>query len=316
MTDLSRWPALVLTAGLATRLRPLSRLRAKAALPVAGEPLIGRVLAWLRRAGVTRVVLNLHHRAESITALVGEGSRWGLSVRYSWEREVLGSAGGPARAIPLLASDRFLIVNGDTLADIDLAGLASQHVATGAQVTMAVVEGDARYNSVLASDDAVVRGFSRRESPAPAPLHPAPLHPYHFIGIQAASASAFAGVSPDRASETVKALYPALIARRPDAVRVFTTAAPFFDIGTPRDYLDTALSLADREGRALDRGRNVTVAPGATLTRTLVWDNVVIGAHAALTDCIVTDNVTVAAGASFSQCALLMVNGAVHAEPL
>ena len=82
MTDLSRWPALVLTAGLATRLQPLSSVRAKAALPVAGEALVLRILRSLHAAGVTRVVLNLHHRAETITREVGDGSTLGLSVRY------------------------------------------------------------------------------------------------------------------------------------------------------------------------------------------------------------------------------------------
>src|SRR4051812_4418412 len=97
--NLNKWPALVLTAGLATRLQPLSSVRAKAALPVAGVPIITRILEWLHRASIRRVVLNLHHRAETITSIVGDGSLLGLDVRYSWETEVLGSAGGPARAI-------------------------------------------------------------------------------------------------------------------------------------------------------------------------------------------------------------------------
>ena len=85
----------------------------------------------------------------------------GLSVRYSWETEVLGSAGGPARALPLLEADRFLIVNGDTLADVDLAALAAQHVDTNALVTMAVVNADPRYNALLADDSGIVSGFKR-----------------------------------------------------------------------------------------------------------------------------------------------------------
>ena len=75
------WPALVLTAGLATRLQPLSAIRAKAALPVAGEVLVRRILRSLRAAGVTRVVLNLHHLAPTITREVGDGSALDLSVR-------------------------------------------------------------------------------------------------------------------------------------------------------------------------------------------------------------------------------------------
>ena len=83
MIDLAGWPALVLTAGLATRLRPLSNVRAKAAMPIAGAPLVGRILTWLRQAGIRRVVLNLHHRPETITRIVGDGSPWDLEVRYS-----------------------------------------------------------------------------------------------------------------------------------------------------------------------------------------------------------------------------------------
>ena len=159
--DLAGWPVLVLTAGLATRLQPLSSVRAKAALPVAGDALITRILRWLHAAGIRRVVLNLHHRADSITRIVGDGSRLDLSVRYSWEAEILGSAGGPARAVPLLESDRFLIVNGDTLTDVDLRALATQHVDANAVVTMAVVDGDPRYNGVIADESGSVRGSTR-----------------------------------------------------------------------------------------------------------------------------------------------------------
>ena len=94
---LNQWPALILAAGLGTRLRPLSSVRAKPALPIAGLPLIVRTLDWLRRAGITRVVINLHSCAATITRIVGDGSAFGVEVRYSWERDVLGSAGGPAR---------------------------------------------------------------------------------------------------------------------------------------------------------------------------------------------------------------------------
>jgi adenylate cyclase class IV len=93
-------PALVLTAGLATRLQPLSLVRAKAALPVAGQPLVVRILRWLRTNGITDVVLNLHHAPETLTRILGDGRTFGLRVRYSWETPVLGSAGGPKRAAP------------------------------------------------------------------------------------------------------------------------------------------------------------------------------------------------------------------------
>jgi mannose-1-phosphate guanylyltransferase len=309
--DLAQWPALVLTAGLATRLQPLSTIRAKAALPVAGETLILRILRWLHGAGVRRVVLNLHHRADSITRIVGDGSRAGLSVRYSWETEVLGSAGGPARAIPLLESDRFLIVNGDTLTDVDLRALAAQHVDTNALVTMAVVDADPRYNAIVADEAGIVTGFSKREPGTPP--NPGTLEPwnpgtggFHFIGVQVVNASVFAGVSPEMKSETVHGIYPGLIAGRSGSLRVFHTTKEFFDIGSPRDYLQTVLTLARRESRPVDRGRDCVVAADAIVRNTVLWDRVTVGAGAHLDHCVVADDVTVPAGARHADCSLVM----------
>jgi mannose-1-phosphate guanylyltransferase len=292
--EMARWPALVLTAGLATRLQPLSSVRAKAALPVAGEALVSRILRWLRAAGVRRVVLNLHHRAETITAIVGDGSAFDLAVRYSWEPEVLGSAGGPARAIPLLEADRFLIVNGDTLTDVSLDALAAQHVDTNAQVTMAVVDGDPRYNGVIADAAGIVGGFGRQAGA------------FHFIGVQAVNAAVFAGVAPDRKSETVHGIYPGLIAGRPGAVRIFHTTQAFHDIGSPQDYLRTALTFSAQEGRPPDRGRDCVVAPDAELSDTILWDRVVIGRGARLAGCVVADGVRVPDGAAHANCSLVM----------
>ena len=288
------YPALVLTAGLATRLQPLSSVRAKAALPVAGQPLISRILRWLVQSGTQRVVLNLHHRPDSITSIVGDGSRFGLGVRYSWETEVLGSAGGPARAISLLESDRFLIVNGDTLTDVDLNALAAQHIDTNALVTMAVVDGDPRYNGVIADDAGIVRGFGKQPGA------------YHFIGVQMVNASVFAGVSPDAKSETVHGIYPALIETRPGAVRIFHTAKEFHDIGSPQDYLRTAAKFAASEGRPLDRGRDAAIAADAVLSNTILWDRVSIGAGARLDNCVVADDVRVPDGAVHENCSLVM----------
>lgn len=315
------WPALILTAGLATRLQPLSSVRAKAALPVAGEALVSRILHWLHAAGIRRAVLNLHHRADSITRIVGDGSRFGISVRYSWEAEILGSAGGPARAIPLLESDRFLIVNGDTLTEVDLGALAAQHVETNAMVTMAVVDADARYNAIVANEVGIVTGFSQRE---PGTRNPSigimePWNPgtgrFHFIGVQAVNAAVFAGVDPNVKSETVHGIYPPLIAGRSGSVRIFRTTKEFFDIGSPREYLRTALTFAKREHRPPDRGRDSVVAADARVTDTVLWDRVSIGAGADLSRCVVADDVAVPAGARYSDCSLVMRGREMIVEP-
>lgn len=303
MTDLPRWPALVLSSGLATRLQPLSTIRAKAALPVGRDALVVRILRSLRAAGIMRVVINLHHLPHTITREVGDGSAVGLDVRYSWEPHVLGSAGGPARALPLLDADRFFIVNGDTLADVDLPALAARHVDTNALVTMAVVDGDARYNGIVADEAGRVRGFGRE----PGALH--------FIGVQAANAAAFAGVRTDVRSETVHGIYPQMVANRLGDLRVFPTSAEFFDIGTPRDYLSTALTLANREDRPLDRGSGCVVPADARIDSTVLWNDVTVGAGASLTGCVVADGVVVPAGAHYNGCSLVMTPDGMTATP-
>src|SRR5579862_2656203 len=101
--------ALVLAAGLGTRLRPLTDVRAKPAIPVAGTPIIRRIVAWLSAQGIVDVAVNLHARPETLTAVLGDGSDLGARIRYSWEHpQVLGSAGGPRHALSMLGP-RFLI---------------------------------------------------------------------------------------------------------------------------------------------------------------------------------------------------------------
>lgn len=296
--------AILLAAGYGTRLAPLSWVRAKAALPVAGEPIIRRQIRWLAAAGVRRVVVNLHHLPASITALVGHGHDLDVDVRYSWEPVVLGSGGGPRRAFDLLDRDRAYVVNGDTLTDLDLAALAAAHAAHQPLVTMASTP-DARpgYNALAVDANGCFAGVTRAGH-APAPGHERHRH-VHFIGVQVAERAAFAAASPDVPSETLKSLYPALIAHDASSVRVWPSPVAFHDIGTPADYLATVLAVAAAEGRPLDRGDDVTVAEGAEVTGTVVWNDVGIGAGAVVRDCILADGVRVPPGRRLSRVAVV-----------
>ena len=291
-------PALVLTAGLATRLRPLSLVRAKAALPVAGEPLVIRILEWLRGGGITDAVLNLHHLPHTLTRCVGDGSSLDMRVRYSWEVPVLGSAGGPRRAMPLLLAGTqgprhtFLIVNGDTLTNLDVSAVIADHSSSGALATMAVVPNTEpeKYGGVLAAPDGVVTGF------VPAGSREAS---FHYFGVQVVEAEAFARVPANTPYATVGRLYPELIAERRGSVRAFRCSSEYLDIGTPSDYLTTSLHLASREGLGTLVGARTRVHESARLDRSVLWDDVVIEADVMLRDCIVTDGVTVPADTSW-----------------
>ena len=214
--------ALVLAAGLGTRLRPLTADRAKPALPVAGPTLIERILEGLSLQGIRDVLLNLHYRPETITGVVGDGSALGLRVRYSWEVPLLGSGGGPRRAFSLVADDRLWLVNGDTLTDVHLSAMAAEHASSDALVTMAVIPNPApeRYGGVVVTPHGAVTAFVPRGWAGPT---------WHFVGVQIAERDAFASLADGVPADSVGPLYRTLIATRPGAVRAFRSEARFVD---------------------------------------------------------------------------------------
>jgi NDP-sugar pyrophosphorylase family protein len=291
--------ALVLTAGLGTRLDPLTRLVAKPAVPLGDRTLVEHVIAWLQRQTITDLVLNLHHRPSTITAIVGDGRHLGVRVRYSWEQPLLGSAGGPRRALPLLDSDPFLIVNGDTLCDFDLAPLLAAHAMSGADVTMAVVPNPRpeHYNGIAVDAEGRVTGFvARQVRRSTSSRRPEPVEgrsskfearnavaSFHFVGVQVAQARVFAGLRDGEPAETVAGLYREMVAARPGAIRVWPAPTSFLDVGTPRDYLRAAMSLQDAPA---GRGANV------------VWAGAVVDAGAQIANCIVAGDLRLAAGFS------------------
>jgi NDP-sugar pyrophosphorylase family protein len=296
--------ALVLTAGLGTRLDPLTRVRAKPAIPVAGEPIIRRIIAWLAANGVTELVLNLHHRPDTLTAVVGDGSDLSARVRYSWEQPaVLGSAGGPRQALAILGVETFFIVNGDTLTDVSLRALAAAHGASGALVTLALVPNvePQRYGGVQLDADGAVTGFPRLGTAADAS--------YHFVGVQVASAEAFRALTPGTPINSIGDVYDTLIATRSGSVRGYVCDAHFWDVGTPADYLNT--SDAFRAGGAEVHGRRVRVDPTARIRDSILWDDIDVGAASTLDRCIVTDGVQVPAGSTYRRAILLRADDEV-----
>jgi mannose-1-phosphate guanylyltransferase len=287
-------PALVLTAGLGSRLDPLTRLVAKPAVPVAGRTLVERVLEWLYRENVRDVVLNLHHRPETITSVIGDGTHLGLRARYSWEQPLLGSAGGPRHALPLLDAETFLIVNGDTLCDFPLAQMMAAHDAANADVTMALIPNPApdRYNSVLLDADRRVRGFVPKGTPAGAATDTR----WHFIGVQIARASLFAPLTDGVPAETVSSLYAGGISAKTLNVLGYPVFTSFVDVGTPSDYLKTALHFAGDTDRVIEPGAGVERT--AVLAQTVVWPEAHIEPGARLDECIVAGAVRVPANFS------------------
>ena len=159
-----------------------------------------------------------------------------------------------------------------------------------------------KYGGVRLSDSGHVTGFTRAGTPGES---------FHFVGVQVAEARTFASLEDGVPAESVN---PRLIARDARSVAGFVSDASFSDIGTPRDYLETSLALAEVEGPRLADGRRVSVSPSAEIIRTALWDDVAIGSGARLVDCIVCDSVHVPAGASYERHAIVRAEGVVPAN--
>lgn len=115
--------AMILAAGKGLRLRPLTDTCPKPLIKVGGKPLIGFHLENLKKAGITDIVINVHHLGEQIIYELGTGEKWGVKITYSVEPTLLETGGGICTALPLLGKDPFVVVNGDIWTDYNFAAL-------------------------------------------------------------------------------------------------------------------------------------------------------------------------------------------------
>lgn len=120
--------ALILAAGKGTRLGQLTADFPKPMLSVAGRPLLAHHIEWLRRYGVTEIAMNLHHAAETIRTYFDDGRAHGVSITYSYEPELLGTAGA-AKRLEHVLDERFVVVYGDVFTNVDLGELEAFHAA-------------------------------------------------------------------------------------------------------------------------------------------------------------------------------------------
>jgi NDP-sugar pyrophosphorylase family protein len=129
--------AIVLAAGLGTRLRPLTDDKPKCLVPLAGRPLMDWILRWLYRYGVTECVINLHYLPDRVQEFVGNGSQYGLRIHYSYEPELLGTAGA-VKKVAVFFDCPFFIIYSDNFSQWNLRKLVEVHEKNQAIATMAV----------------------------------------------------------------------------------------------------------------------------------------------------------------------------------
>ena len=159
--------ALLLAAGEGTRLRPLTLDRPKPMLPLAGRPLLEHLVALLARHGIRDIAINLHYRPSTIVDHFGDGSGFGVRITYSHERELLGSAGA-ARKLDWFLGERFVVLYGDVLTDVDLSRLENADRVFGGLGTLVLAENDDPTRSGIVQLDSAGRIIRFIEKPATA----------------------------------------------------------------------------------------------------------------------------------------------------
>ena len=307
--------ALILAGGEGTRLRPLTYTVPKPVLPLAGRPHIAYVIDWLARHGVDNAIVSCGHLAEGMRRAIAELEP-GVEIRYAEEPDARGTAGAIRFAEDMLG-DRFLVLNGDVLCDLDLTALIDQHERTGARATIALypVEDPSGYGLVHRHEDGEITEFL--EKPDPEQIDTDEIN----AGAYLLERSVLDWIPPERAVSIEREVFPELIG---DGLYGIRLEGYWIDIGTPERYLEANWDILERRvetvvGEQLNEpmmvgegceispdaelrapcvvGRNSSIGPEAVIERSVLLDGCTVGEGARLVNSILSGGVTVDAGA-------------------
>ncbi len=325
--------ALILVGGEGTRLRPLTSTVPKPVVPLVDRPFIAYMLEWLGRHGVDDVILSCGFMAEGVRRVLGDGERFEMRLRYIEEPRPLGT-GGALKFAEELLDERFFMLNGDVLTDMDLTAQLEQHERAGAQATLALVgvEDPSRYGLVRLEDDCSVREFL--EKPGPEQIDTNLINAGAYIlerTILEEMAPAGTNISIERE------VFPALVGR---GLYGHPSNGYWLDIGTPEGYLQATYDILEgnveteigrrlgeagltlSEGGQIDGrlvapalagagcvvatdaivggravlGPGVSVGSGSHIVGSVVLDGTTVGAHSTISGSIVAPRVTVGDG--------------------
>jgi NDP-sugar pyrophosphorylase family protein len=156
--------AMILAAGLGTRLRPLTDLISKPMAPIVNRPVMEHIVELLVKHNFKDAVSNLHWFPEAIKDHFGDGSRFGINLSYSFEDVLLGTAGGVKKVEKFFENNTFLVVSGDALTDMDLSEVMDFHKQKGGIATLVLteIEDPSQYGVVLVDDNGKITGFQEK----------------------------------------------------------------------------------------------------------------------------------------------------------
>ena len=311
--------AVILVGGLGTRLRPLTETIPKQLLPVAGVPMIERVLGQLASHGVDRAILSMGYLPDAFVAAYPDGRIGGVSVSFAIEPTALGTAGA-LRFAGLAGSidETFLAVNGDVLTDLDVTALVDAHRAKGAEGTIHLtpVEDPSRYGVVVTDKAGLVTSFVEKPEPGTAPSN------HVNAGTYVLEPSFFARVPDGILVSVEREIFPRMV--RDTSLYAVVDSSYWIDAGTPEAFLRANTDILDGtrnvslpgelaegglflEGSRIAAsatvscsvlGRDVRVGDGASIVRSVVLQGATIGDRASITDAVIGPDAVIGADAT------------------
>ena len=311
--------AMILAAGYGTRLWPLTVDRTKPAIPFMGRPLVGYVAEYLSHYGCREVVINLHHRPESVREALGDGSRFGVHLEYVEEPEILGTSGALDNARHLLEDDTFIVVNGKIVTDIDLHHALETHRRTGALATLVLQKNVARERfSIVETEHGLIKGFGGMPAPAASDNvsdgNSDADVPLMFTGIQILEPRIFSYIPRGVFSHSTTDVYPQAIAKG-ELVAAHVADGMWYELSTIPRYLEVSLALMAAEGRDVEMGDNCFASADAEVTETILWDDVTIEAGAHVRRAVLGDGVRIRSGEIIENAAVVRAALVKGVEP-
>ena len=303
--------AILLVGGFGTRLMPLTRNTPKPMLTVAGIPVTEHQLIMAKAAGITEIVLATSYLSEVFTPYFGDGSQWGMSIKYAVEKEPLGTGGAIRNAAQLLETkESVVILNGDVLSSHNLAEQIRQHEAHDADVTLHLTEvEDARaFGCVPTDQEGRVTAFlEKMENPVTNQIN---------AGCYVFNPRVISSIPLDTVVSVERETFPQLV-NSGAKVYGYIENAYWLDIGTPKALLKASTDIVLRTGQGLVMpgakvdsaaeisggsciGRGATVAAGARIDGSIVEADAVIGDQAIITNSFIAAGATVDNGAKIA----------------
>jgi mannose-1-phosphate guanylyltransferase len=258
--------AVILVGGEGTRLRPLTSTVPKPVVPLVDRPFIAYMLEWLVGHGVDDVIMSCGFKAAAVREVLGDGSAYGIRLRFVEEPDPRGTAGALKYAEDLL-DERFLMLNGDVLTDLDLSAQIAQHERTGAVGTLGLVGVDdpSAYGLVRCAPDGAVREFVEKPSADQIDTNMISAGAYVLERSVLDMVPADANVSIERE------VWPRLVGH---GLYAFEHHAYWMDIGTPQRYLQGTFDILEAKVhtgvQAVLGSDYLSVDAGATLTGRVV----------------------------------------------